>query len=103
MVVRNVDTKRFTFWKENKLMFLNLSFEELIVFFERKQGVDIEVDDQDILKFHYTSTLKHKSILEMLDLIKQILLIKYKIDRQKIRISNNRIKKQEEIYGIESN
>jgi transmembrane sensor len=89
MFVKEVNTKRFTSWKENKLMFLNLSFEELIILFERKYGVDIEVDNQEVLKYHYTGTIKNESILEILEIIKHSLPIQYKIDRQKIRISKN--------------
>jgi transmembrane sensor len=89
MFVKEVNTRRFTSWKENKLMFLNLSFEELIILFERKYGVDIEVDNQEVLKYHYTGTIKNESILEILEIIKQSLPIQYKIDRQKIRISKN--------------
>lgn len=89
IVVKNVNTKRFTAWKKNKLIFLNLSFKELIVLLERKYGVDIEVDDQEVLKYHYTGIIKHESILEILDIIKHTLPVQYRIDGQKIRISKN--------------
>lgn len=89
MVVKNVDTRQFTSWKENKLIFINMDLKELITLFERKYGVDIEVDDPDVLKYHYTGTIKHESILEILEIIKHTLPIQYKIDGQKIRISKN--------------
>lgn len=69
IVVKEVDAKRFTSWKENKLMFLNLSFEELIVLLERKYGVDIEVEDREVLKYHYTGTIKNESIIEILEIV----------------------------------
>ena len=89
LVIKKVDPKRFTSWKESKLIFLNLSFEELIVLLERKYGVDIEVEDQEVLKYHYTGTIKNESIIEILDIVKQSLPIEYGIDGQEIRISRN--------------
>jgi ferric-dicitrate binding protein FerR (iron transport regulator) len=91
--VKKVDTKLFTSWKDNKLMFLNMNFKELIVLLERKYGVDIEVDNPDILKYHYSGTLKNESILEILEIIKHTLPIQYKIEGQKVII--NKIKRED--------
>ncbi len=87
IVVKNVDTKLFTSWRNNKLTLLNLSVKDMIVLFERKYGVDIEVIDKDILNYHYTGTIKNESMLEMLEIIKFTLPIKYKVEGQKIMIS----------------
>lgn len=90
IIVKDVDPKRFTAWKENKLIFINMNMKELITLFERKYGVDIEVDDKDVLKYHYTGTIKHESILEILEIIKHTLPIQYEIDGQKIRITKTK-------------
>ena len=87
--VKKVDTKLFTSWKDNKLMFLNMDFKELIVLLERKYGVDIEVDNPDILKYHYSGTIKNESIMEIMEIIKHTLPIQYKIEGQKIIINQN--------------
>ena len=89
--VKKVDTKQFTSWKDNKLIFLNMDFKELIILLERKYDVDIEVDNPDILKLHYSGTIKNESILEILEIIKHTLPIQYKIESQQIII--NKIKK----------
>ncbi len=86
IAVKQVDTKLFTSWKDNKLMFLNMDFKELIVLLERKYGVDIKVDNPDILKYHYSGTIKNESILEILEIIKHTLPIQYKIEGQQIII-----------------
>ena len=93
MRIKQVDTKLYTSWKDNKLMFLKMSFGDLIVLLERKYGVDIEVGNPDILKYHYTGTIKNETILEVLEIIKHTLPIEYQIDGQKIRINKS---KQEE-------
>lgn len=87
MVIKNVDTRLFTSWKENKLIFLNLNFSELVVLLERKYGIDIEVNDPEILKYHYTGTIKNESVLEIMELIKHTLPIQYKIEGQIIKVT----------------
>jgi len=87
---KRVDTQLFTSWKDNKLMFLNMNFGELIVLLERKYGVDIEVNDNGILKYHYTGTIKNESILEILEIIKHTLPIEFRIEGQKVIINKNK-------------
>jgi ferric-dicitrate binding protein FerR (iron transport regulator) len=82
----HVSTRLFTSWKDNKLIFINMNLEELIVLLERKYGVDIDVDDNIILDYHYDGTIKNETILEVLDLLKETLPIRYKIEGQKVII-----------------
>jgi len=84
--VKKVETRNFTSWKDNKLMFINMNMKELIVSLERKFGVEIDVSDPDILKYHYTGTLKNESVFEVMELIKHTLPVDYRIDGQVIRI-----------------
>lgn len=84
--IHNVNIKWFTSWKDNKLVFINMSLKDLMVLFERKYGVDIEIIDQSILKYHYDGTIKNETILEALELLKHTLPIKYEIVGQKIII-----------------
>jgi transmembrane sensor len=85
-LVKKVETRYFTSWKDNKLMFINMNMKDLIVTLERKFGLEIEVSDSSILNFHYTGTLKNESVLEVMELIKHTLPIDYHIDGQVIRI-----------------
>ena len=84
--IKEVDTNLYTSWKNNKLMFLKMSFGDLIVLLERKYGVEIKVDNPDILKYHYTGTIKNESILEILNIVKHTLPVDYDIDGQVIHI-----------------
>lgn len=86
MEIHDVNTKWFTSWKDNKLVFINMSLKDLRVLFERKYGVEIEIVDQSILNYHYDGTIKNETILEALDLLKHTLPIKYEIIGQKIII-----------------
>lgn len=50
----------------------------LIILFESKYCVDIEVDNPEVLKCHYTGTIKHESILEILEITKLTIPIQYR-------------------------
>jgi len=87
--VEKVETRYFTSWKDNKLMFINMNMQELIVILERKFGVEIEVGEPSVLNYHYTGTLKNESVIEVMELIKHTLPVNYRIDGQVIRIVKN--------------
>ena len=87
LTITTVNTKWFTSWKDNKLIFVNMNLKELIVLLERKYGVDIEVKNKAILDYHYDGTIKNESIIEILEIIKKTLPINYEIKGQKIEIT----------------
>jgi len=84
--IKKVETKWYTSWKENKLIFINMNFRELVTLLERKYGVDIEVTDQRLMKYHYDGTIKNESVIEVLDILKLTLPIDYKINGQVVEI-----------------
>lgn len=84
--IQEVNTKWFTSWKDNKLVFINMSFKDLRTLLERKYGVEIEIADQSIIDYHYDGTIKNETIIEVLEILKQTLPIQYHIDGQKIVI-----------------
>jgi ferric-dicitrate binding protein FerR (iron transport regulator) len=84
--VTNVETRYFSAWKDNKLIFINMSLEQLQILLERKYGVDIEIMDKSLLNYHYDGTFKNESILEIMELLKVTLPIDYQIVDQKIEI-----------------
>ena len=85
--VKKVETRLFTAWKDNKLIFINMNLKDLFVVLERKYGVDIQVTNNLILNYHYDGTIKDETILEVLDVLKETLPIKYKIEGQSILIT----------------
>lgn len=86
--IKKVVTNWYTSWKENKLIFINMNLRELVTLLERKYGVDIEVTDQRLLKYHYDGTIKNESIIEVLELLKLTLPIDYRINDQKVEIKS---------------
>ncbi len=88
--IKNVNTKWYTSWKDNKLIFVNMNLKDLVVLLERKYGVDIDVKNKEILDLHFDGTIKNESIIEILEILKKALPINYKIVGQKIEITNSR-------------
>ena len=78
LALKNVNTRWFTSWKDNKLIFMNMDLKDLIILLERKYGVDIVVNNPDILTYHCDGTFKNESIIEVLEIIKRTLPIEYK-------------------------
>ncbi len=85
--IKKVETNWYSSWKENKLIFINMNLRELVVLLERKYGVEIEVTDQRLMKYHYDGTIKNESIIEVLDLLKLTLPIDYNINGQIVEIN----------------
>ena len=56
--VNEVNTKWYTSWKDNKLIFVNMSLKDLKILLERKYGVEIEIGEKSILNYHYDGTIK---------------------------------------------
>ena len=87
VVIKDVDTERFTSWKDNKLMFMDMQFNELITLLERKYGVEMLVKDKELLKLHFNGVLKNETILEVMEILKVTLDVNYEVIDQKIEIT----------------
>ena len=87
----NVETKYYTSWKDNKLVFINMNLGDLVLLLERKYGIDINIRDKSLLTYHYDGTIKNEDVMDIMELLKVTLPIQYKVVDQTIEIS----KKQE--------
>jgi len=90
--VGEVNTRMYTSWKDNKLVFVNMKLKDLAVLLERRFGVDIEIADPGIMDYHYDGTFKNETILEVLEILRHTLPVEYKIEGQNIVIQKNRRK-----------
>lgn len=86
IAVKSVNAEWYSSWKENKLIFINMSMKELEVTLERKYGVEINVKDKDLLDLHFDGTIKNETIIEVLEILKIALPIEYHITDQTIEI-----------------
>lgn len=85
--VQQVKAPLYSSWKENKLIFINTSLKDLVTLLERKYGVEIELQDNQISNYHYDGTIKNETLLEVLDLLGKTLPIEYTVEGQKIVIT----------------
>ena len=79
VLVRDVTTDTYTSWKENKLRFNNTPFEEVLRRIGRKYNVKFEITNHDLLNLKYTATFIDESIEEVMELLKNVSPITYKI------------------------
>ena len=85
--LHRVRPQMFTAWRNNQLIFINMNLKELFVLLERKYGVNIQVDDDIVLDYHYDGTIRNETILEVLDLLRETIPITYRISGQKVIIN----------------
>jgi transmembrane sensor len=79
VLVRDVATDTYTSWKDNKLRFNDTPFEEVLRRIGRKYNVVFEITNRDLLNLKYTATFIDESIEEVMQMLKTVSPITYKI------------------------
>jgi transmembrane sensor len=80
-----VNPELYLSWKDNVLKINNEKLQDLIVRMEHWYGVKIQVDNFDNVKdLKYTLTIKTESLREMLDLMRYVTPLKYKIEGENV-------------------
>src|ERR1035437_960706 len=79
VLVRDVVTDTYTSWKENKLRFNETPFEEVLRRIGRKYNVRFEISNRDLLDLKYTATFIDESIEDVMQMLKTVSPITYKI------------------------
>ncbi len=79
VLVRDVAIDTYTSWKENKLRFNDTPFEEVLRRIGRKYNVKFEITNRDLLNLKYTATFIDESIEEVMQMLKTVSPITYKI------------------------
>jgi len=79
VLIRDVATDTYTSWKENKLRLNDTPFEEALRRIARKYNVSFEISNRDLLDLRYTATFIDESIEEVMQMLKTISPITYKI------------------------
>ncbi len=86
LLLNKVNPQIYSSWKDNKLIFIDMSLRELVILLERRYGVNIDVVDKSILNYHYDGTIKNETIIEVMKILQNTLPIEYTINDQTIRI-----------------
>jgi ferric-dicitrate binding protein FerR (iron transport regulator) len=88
VIVHDVTTEAYTSWKENKLRFIETPLNEALKKIARRYNVTFEVPDADILDLKYTATFINETIDEVMQILKTVSPINYKIYNQTAAIEN---------------
>lgn len=86
IIFSHEDTDLITAWKNNELIFRNKPLEEVIKYLERWYGVNITIDDKLKGKHNYTFRVKTESFREVLDMMKIMTPLNYKINGNDVTI-----------------
>lgn len=78
-VVRDVATETYTSWTENKLRLIDTPFEEALRRISRRYNVTFEIRNRDLLDLKYTATFIDESIEEVMQMLRTVSPITYKI------------------------
>jgi ferric-dicitrate binding protein FerR (iron transport regulator) len=77
--VLDVNTDTYTSWKENMLRFNDTPLEEAFRRIGRKYNVTFEVTNRDLLDLKYTATFIDETVEEVMQMLKTVSPITYKI------------------------
>jgi ferric-dicitrate binding protein FerR (iron transport regulator) len=80
------DVEIVSAWKNNELVFDGTPFEEVIRYLERWYGVNITIEEKMKKKHNFTFKVKTESFRELLELLKEITPLQYKIDGKNVTI-----------------
>ena len=94
---RDIDTDKFTSWKDGKLIFRNDPLEEIITRLNRWYDTDIKIVDpkNELKDLPFTMTVQHETIDQVLDYITQASGLKLK--REEINSNGSVVKTKYEI------
>lgn len=81
-VVKPVEAKYFTSWKDGKLIFSREPFPQFIKKLERWYNVKIEYSDPKLDKLWYTGTIEMESISEVMEMISKAAPVKTSFDNK---------------------
>jgi transmembrane sensor len=67
--IRNEKIEKYIAWHTGKLVFDNTSMAEVVSMLERWYGVDVVVQDKNILNYRFTTTFDNESIFHVIELL----------------------------------
>lgn len=87
IMIQNVDAETYTEWINNKLIFKNTSFNEIIKKLERNYNVKIINNNENLGNQFFSATFENESIFRVMELFKKFYGIEYTIDENTIIIN----------------
>ncbi len=85
-VETNVQTEKYTSWKDDKWIIEGEFLDDLIVLLERRFNVDMELTDSKLRDYKFSGTIRRETIEQVMEILKYAAPISYKIDKSNITI-----------------
>lgn len=89
IIIKKVDAKLYTAWREDKLVFVNHVLDDLFRVLERKYDVNIIVKDKELLDLHFDGIFKDESLEDILEILKKAVSIDYNISGNRVEITKD--------------
>ena len=86
--VKNVSPELYSLWKNNEIVFSEISFRDLVPQIERWYGVSIELDPRINNKDRFTMTIKTESLRELFNMMKLTSSFDYEINGSRVKINS---------------
>jgi len=85
---------RYTAWKDGKIVFFDDTMEKMIIMLENWYNVDIEVENNSLLNYHFTATFSNESLDQILKYLSISTSFKYRfVDPKEFGGSGNQRQK----------
>ena len=68
-LIKNEEIGKYIAWHTGKLVFDNTSMADVVSMLERWYGVEVTVQDKDILNYRFTTTFDNESIFHVIELL----------------------------------
>ena len=84
-----IKTELYTSWKDDRWVIEKRDIESLVNDFERRYNIKIQLESDEVKKYHFTGTLQNETIEQVLVILRHTIPLKYKIDKGLISISED--------------
>jgi ferric-dicitrate binding protein FerR (iron transport regulator) len=87
-----VDVAEYTGWKDGQLTFKNETMRRVVRRLERFYGVDIEVQNPNLLRCRITANFNNQPITNVLDYLKTLTQADYQMQNEQVKLSGGKCK-----------
>jgi len=84
-----IKTELYTSWKDDRWVIEKRDIESLVNDFERRYNIKIQLESDDVKKYHFTGILQNETIEQVLVILRHTIPLKYKINKGLITISED--------------
>ncbi|WP_346857758.1 FecR domain-containing protein [uncultured Draconibacterium sp.] len=89
----NQNINKYIAWRNNQLVFDETPLSEMALMLERWYGIQVEIKDDDLLRYKFTTTFENEPLLQVIELLELSSPIKIKYIPTKIDDQSNVISK----------